>query len=108
MKKSDLKNRMVVECRNGRRYMVIDDMLLSTTGYNYLSTYTSDLLMKTTPLTEHLAGYDIVKVYRKRLNVLSFMYLDTNDVLWERSEVKEVTMSEIEKKFGCKVKIVNK
>lgn len=26
--------------------------------------------------------------------------------IWKRSEVKEVTMAEVEEKFGCKVKIV--
>lgn len=103
MKKSDLKNRMVVECRNGNKYMVIDNILVSTNGYNYLSRYTSDLFMKTTPSTEFLSEYDIMKVY-KQINIFDFDI--ANNIIWERSEVKKVTMADVEKKFGCKIKIV--
>ena len=45
-KKADLKNRMVVECRNGGRYMLVDDRLLSNDGYNFLYSYDEDLIMK--------------------------------------------------------------
>lgn len=31
--------------------------------------------------------------------------LQTRRLLWEREPVKEVTMAEVEEKFGCKVKI---
>jgi len=103
MKKSDLENRMVVECRNGNKYMVVDDMLLSTDGYNYLSSYTSDLFIKTTLTTEFLSEYDIMKVY-KQIDVFDFDI--ANNIIWERTEVKEVTMADVEKKFGCKIKIV--
>ena len=97
--KSDLKNRMVVECRNGNKYIVIDDMLLSTNGYSWLLSYNENLTMK-----QGLSEFDIMKVYN-RANSLDFnKYMLT--LLWECSEVKEVTMAEVEEKFGCKVKIV--
>lgn len=97
--KADLKNRMVVECRNGERYMVVDDRLLSNDGYNYLYSYDEDLIIKNREVKE----YDIMKVYAK-INILDLE--SANDILWKRLEVKEITMSEIEEKFGCKVKIV--
>lgn len=98
-KKSDLTNRMVVECRNGNKYIVIDDMLLSTNDYSWLLSYNGNLTMK-----QGLSEYDIMKVYN-RANSLDFnKYMLT--LLWERQEVKEVTMAEVEEKFGCKVKIV--
>ena len=28
-------------------------------------------------------------------------------LLWKREEIKEVTMAEVEEKFGCKVKIIS-
>ena len=54
------------------------------------------------------AEFDIAKVYEKTICLLN---LEKDlpfemDILWERSEVKEVTMAEVEEKFGCKVKIV--
>lgn len=97
--KSDLKNRMVVECRNGNKYIVIDGMLLSTNDYSWLLSYNENLTMK-----QGLSEFDIMKVYN-RANSLGFnKYMLT--LLWQRSEVKEVTMAEVEEKFGCKVKIV--
>lgn len=97
--KADLKNRMVVECRNGGRYMLVDDRLLSNDGYNFLYSYDEDLIIRNREVKE----YDIMKVYAK-INNLDLE--SANDILWERLEVKEITMSEIEEKFGCKIKIV--
>lgn len=102
MKKSDLKNRMVVEYRNGERRMVIDDMLMGNSLYGELRCYDDNL--------NCIGGgdideYDIVKVFNK---IDTFREKNSKDLtlFWERSEVKEVTMSEVEEKFGCKVKIV--
>lgn len=112
--KSDLKNRMVVETRSGRRYIFIDDRFLSKTGFLWLDTlydnnhvhhqgFNDDLTMSSG------ANWDIVKVY-KEVSCLNF---DENSpfcslsLLWKRDSIKEVTMAEVEAKFGCKVKIVN-
>lgn len=99
MKKSDLKNRMVVECRNGNKYMVIDDKLISTTGFMRLSDYKTDLSLKDISCNE----LDIMKVY-KEIDIFDFDI--AYNIIWERIEVKEVTMADVEKKFGCKIKIV--
>ena len=49
-----------------------------------------------------LPSLDIVNVYAS-----SVCSADTpTRLLWKRKEYKEVTMQEIEEKFGCKVKIV--
>ena len=39
---------------------------------------------------------------------LLFSLIDPKDITWdwEREEVKEVTMADVEEKFGCKVKII--
>lgn len=101
MKKSDLKNRMVVELRNGERRMVCDNMLM---GFDYsenLDNYNRDL---TCILLGGGKDYDIVKVY-KEINIIMARESDISP-LWERPKIKEVTMEEIEEKLGCKVKIV--
>ena len=112
--KSDLKDRMVVETRDGDKYILIDDRLLSDTNYLWLNShydehnlfhhgYNDDLTMSSG------ANWDIVKVYEE-VNCLNF---DENNpfcslsLLWERKPVKEVTMAEVEEKFGCRVKIIN-
>lgn len=112
--KSDLKNRMVVETRAGERYILVDDRFLSKTGFLWLNThadkngvfhqgYNDDLTMSSG------ANWDIVKVYEEvnSLNIDDDHPLYSLSLLWERNSIKEVTMAEVEAKFGCKVKIVN-
>lgn len=99
MKKSDLKNRMVLELRNGNRFIVIDDLALGEKVFIDLNSYT-DNLRETHVGFENL---DVMKVYDK---VRTFRRLKNDerwslDLIWQRSDIKEVTMSEIEEKFGC-------
>ena len=100
MKKSNLKNQMIVECRNGKRRMVVDNILICDNGFIDLLNYNNDL--------KHMkfSEFDIIKIYDKiyRLDLLDNQ--KRLNLLWARSEVKEVTMADVEKKFGCKIKIV--
>jgi len=64
------------------------------------------------------SGYTIMAVRENPISKASILFkmLTNNDIGkkdyyevswdWEREEVKEVTMAEVEEKFGCKVKIV--
>jgi hypothetical protein len=101
--KADLKNRMAVEVRDGEKYIVVDDVLLGNNSFAELGYYNDDLTHY-----EHHEN-DIIKVYPAV--VYYFSDIDTIEhwraPIWERSEVKEVTMAEVEEKFGCKVKIVD-
>ena len=95
--KADLKNRMIVETRRSDRFIVIDNILVGKTAWSDLADYKDDL---TYPKYD---SFDIVKVYDQVNYINKYKTINT---LWERPEIKEVTMSEIEEKFGCKVKIV--
>ena len=99
--KSDLKNRMVVEYRNGRRRMVVDNRLMGTDGVGFLDNLNEDLTMKGVD-----DDFDIVRVYNQIRTLDEITRVNSCDKVWERSEIKEVTMAEIEEKFGCKVRIV--
>lgn len=85
--KSDLKNRMVVECRNGEKYIVIDDILLSMFGHINLNDYNEGLRIKTIREEPYLAEYDIMKVYDQVFS-LDFSK-NISKLLWDRSEVEE-------------------
>lgn len=95
MKKSDLKNRMIVETRNGNRFIVVDEYLLDVdgTGFMDLSSYTDDLMNKSKSIDS--AGekinreYDIMKVYDQTKN---WNYYDEDDLLWERKKSEPVEM----------------
>ena len=102
-KKSDLKNRMVVQYRNGERKLVVDNLLMDRHESDLLNVYNNDLTFKDRYCNE----FDIVRVYPE-VNTFEQMLIieQKHKPIWQRSEVKEVTMSEVEEKFGCKVKIV--
>lgn len=60
-----------------------------------------------------LSSYDIMAVSNdlvsfKDIMRIMFGFVSGDDMHWdwEREEIKEVTMEEVEEKFGCKVKIV--
>ena len=88
--KNDLKTGMVVECKNGFRYMVITEtvdtpggvangILISANGWMPLSEYNNDL------------GYDyssfsIEKVYKSDIYGLTAMLKDANEIIWEREK----------------------
>ena len=106
---NDLKTGMVVKTREGKYNIVMRDFIdegdiLAGLSFNNkisdtwtsLSNYNQDMTNSGFP---HI---DIMSVYS------SYPYsADTpKKLLWERKEYKEVTMREIEEKFGCKVKIV--
>lgn len=86
MKKSDLRNMMIVESRDGYRYVVVGDRLYYGSGYFPLDTFTDDLKHA----NRTYESEDIVKVYSP------INYLPTTDDLnrveqlctleWERED----------------------
>lgn len=98
--KSDLKNRMVVVTAQGEIYMVVDEFFINSKGFNRLSEYDDNLR---TIQRLKFFNDDIVKVYDRTTSINTL----GKNLIWEREEIKEVTMSEIEEKFGCNIKIVN-
>ena len=106
---NDLKTGMIVKTRNGEYHIVMRDFIdegdvmagLSCSNiisgtWTSLSNYNQDMTHPT------LAFLDIMSVYSS----YPYSAYTPKRPLWERKEYKEVTMREIEEKFGCKVKIV--
>lgn len=105
MTKSDLKNRMLVRAKCGSLYMVVDGFLVKESGWFSLNCYNEDLTIKRDVRVKgciNLEDYDITKVY----SVAKSFNTNECELLWERPEVKELTIQEIEDKLGYKVKIV--
>ena len=109
MKLDELETGMIVETRCGNSYIVMRDFIdygdvlaglscnnIISNTWIRLSAYNKDMTHPTLP------NIDIMSVYAS-----SVYSVDTpTKLLWGRKEYKEVTMKEIEEKFGCKVKIV--
>lgn len=106
----DLKTGMIVKTRKGNSYIVMRDFIdygdvLAGLSYsdNISNTWTSLLSYNQDMTHSSLPNIDIMSVYAS-----SAYSVDTpTKLLWERKEYKEVTMKEIEEKFGCKVKIID-
>lgn len=95
--KADLKDGMVVEQRNGNRYLVLAGMAVRKGECNYIDGYTDDLKW------EGYTGGDIVKVYRitpESLGCIEDVFIKSNfELIWERTESKKMTVEEMRKKL---------
>lgn len=124
MQLSDLKTGMIVTWRNGVECtVVIDCKTQSNIGTRFFVNaknkqwmpfgYYGEDMKIIRELDDFEDGdneFDIVKVEMSD-HIYGFLDLDyerdKRKLLWqEELEIKEVTMSEVEEKFGCKVKIV--
>lgn len=105
--KDDLKVGYLVKFRNGEFAHVVDTidegMCLDTKDrWNTLRNYNNDL----TNRTAHMIN--IIEVYgytRYGLNAHKFE-IGNRELLWKREEVKEMTIEEIQKVLGHKIKVV--
>jgi hypothetical protein len=103
--KADLKDGMVVENRRGNRYIILNNKLIRRGGSIWFSDIKDDLTDKDLPDT-----YSIDKVYKSTAVDLKHLFEDNSlELIWERKKeepVKEMTVEEIEKILGHKVKVI--
>jgi hypothetical protein len=108
--KDDLEVNMIVELRDGTKgilhklenelYVIYNDV------YNGFLNYKQNLIHN-----KH-KNLDILKVYQpKHPDQLISENWEDAELIWERKEndkenIKEITIDELEKQYGCKVKIV--
>jgi hypothetical protein len=119
MKKSELKQGALVQMRNGNVYILIGKKFvnLKDGGYMPLERYNEDLLTCNSiiePIYDVVSNskYDVMKVFNSSFEHLGYhAYINgySFEWTWERKEEepsKELTVGEIEKLLGYKVKIV--
>lgn len=110
--KADLETGMVVEYRTGGRKLVIEDYMYDFVYWNGFDHYDDNLLCK----SRDAQCCDIMRVYRVKTSTLrdlgEIFLLENLDLIWERHEesepeAQEMTLAEIEKELGRKIKIVS-
>lgn len=96
--KADLKDGMVVEQRDGNRYLVLAGVAVRECGRNEISGYTNNLEWYGT-----YRGGDIVKVYRiipESLGSIEEVFVKSNlELIWERKKPKKMTVEEMREKL---------
>ena len=104
--KADLKDGMVVEYKDGRRRLVVADMLIGKDGFLTLNSYSEEL--KSNSFDEHT----IVKTYKIREAATFDCVLDNInlELIWKRTKTKHMTTEEMRKKLeeltGEKIEII--
>ena len=93
--KTDLRDGMVVEYKNGKRRLVIADMLIGKDGYLTLESFRQNL--ENIKFMEHT----IVKIYKiKDAITLNHIFDDYNlELIWERTKIKRMTVEEMRQKL---------
>lgn len=100
--KADLKPGMVVEMRDGNRFLLIDNTLIGSKEWDTMNSFADDLINK----LHH--DCDICKVYHPKGRYVEQLLDDKYlTLIWEREEAKEMTVAEIEKQLGYKVKVIS-
>ena len=93
--KADLKDGMIVEYRDGTRRIVIGNAFIGKDGFNYIDNYKCSLE------SYRIKEYDICKVYSFLFPYgFNSLFKDNNlKLIWERTEVKNMTTEEMRKKL---------
>lgn len=119
--KKDLKEFDIVKLRNGKVFMVFSNKLAkegfgiysdATHGcHKYFEEYNDDLTSKDGKHDDDIVAVEHFKGYRytwlnEFFNCNYDFFPVKNKWDWERKEVKEMTVEEIEKELGYKVKVV--
>lgn len=105
--KMKLKEGMIIECRNGNRYLLrkVDDVLIGSNFDGWIkATYNENLCEN----CYHDETFDIMKIYKSKSskleNLFDNIYLTC---IWERKEPKKMTLAQISEALGYEVEVVD-
>lgn len=105
--KMELKEGMIIECRNGNRYLLrrVDGELIGSNNDEYIDINYDEKLNENQYFIE---DFDVMKVYTSDAFVLSKVFDDDYLVcIWERKEPKKMTLAQISEALGYEVEVVD-
>lgn len=93
--KADLKSGMVVEYRDGKRRLVLNNRLIGKDGYYELNKYGEDMKVKES------SERDIMRVFKIVITTTlgCIFHIENLELIWERTEVKRMTVEEMRQKL---------
>ena len=105
--KMELKEGMIVECRNGSRYLLrkrSDKLICSNFDGWFTATYDEKLNEN----EYYVEDFDIMKIYESQANVLRDLFNDKYfTCIWERKESKKMTLAQISEALGYEVEVID-
>lgn len=113
MTKSDLKAGQKLVCKDNKEFIYFPynigyELISFSGGSDSISCLSEDLKN----IDVDNAKYDVLRVFECKDWTFAFIFENHEKVnwtqIWERdsNDVKEVTMKDVESKFGCKIKII--
>ena len=104
----ELKEGMIIECRNGHRYLLrkVDDNLIDSNNTGYIDIDYDKDLNENKYCQE---DFDIMKIYESNACVLGNLFNnDYLECIWERKEPKKMTLAQISEALGYEVEVIDK
>ena len=104
----ELKEGMIIECRNGDKYLLrkFDDDLIGSNNTKYIYIDYDEDLNENKYCQE---DFDIMKIYESNACVLGNLFNnDYLECIWERKEPKKMTLAQISEALGYEVEVIDK
>ena len=109
--KMELKEGMIVECRNGDRYLLrrVDGELILSANETWLEyTYDNNFIDINEDAKEFNGDFDIIKIYESKTSFLKDLFKDNYlTCIWERKEPKKMTLAQISEALGYEVEVID-
>lgn len=105
--KMELKEGMIVECRNGNRYLLrkVGDVLIGSNFDGWIKTTYNENLCEN---YYHYETFDIMKIYISKSPKLEGLFANNYlDCIWERKEPKKMTLAQISEALGYEVEVID-
>lgn len=105
--KVELKEGMIVECRNKNRYLLrqVNDELIGSNFDGWIKAIYNENLCEN---YYHDETFDIMKIYiSKSLKLENLFDNICLKCIWERKQPKKMTLAQISKALGCEVEVVD-
>ena len=107
----ELKEGMIIECRNGDRYLlrnVRGDLILSANQGWAECVYDNNFIDIAEDAKAFNGDYDIMKIYESKAYVLEDLFDDNYlECIWERKEPKKMTLAQISEALGYEVEVID-
>ena len=103
----ELKEGMIIECRNGERYLLRTACgeLVASSNNEYISL---DYDEKLNENKYFYKDFDVMKIYTSKSFILNNLFNDNYlECIWERKEPKKMTLEQISKELGYEVEVID-
>ena len=103
----ELKEGMIIECRNGGRYLlrkICGELIASSNDVYIRLDYDEELNEN----KYFYKDFDVMKIYTSKAFILNNLFNDNYlECIWERKESKKMTLAQISKALGYEVEVID-